>query len=333
MAQHCGLLVVVARLGWLPQTHTEDDLDDGEDYSVCLVSLSESSPTMPGMTSFPGGLVDLADVALARSNIPQGSDPTSLAVRVAAVRQTFEGAGMLFAGRPPPDFARTDLRQVLVREGPTAFSAFLDDWGINLRPYSLRPLVRFNVPATLAAEPTAGMNVEIFLEEVSDAHEVSFASRGDSAEVRRVQWLQPSRALRMYEAGSLALPVPHWYTLKLLQEYLPSVNDLRGALQTQLFKSLRRSYLTPHVQKRRSGEAAQSADADCDAESVWLTLQGDSEHPIDPGPPGARHRVLVRVQESRRLLEAKMLERGRSREWEGSSSRVTSGQQQQHARL
>jgi len=328
MAQHCGLLVAVARLGWLPQAHTEEDLDDGEDYSVCLVSLSETSPTMPGMTSFPGGPIDLADVALARSNIPQGSDPTSLAVRVAAVRQTFEGTGMLFAGRPPPDFARTELRQVLVRDGPTAFRACLEDWGINLRPYSLRPLVQFNVPSTLAAEPTAGMNLALFLEEVPNPHEVSFASRGDNAEVRRVQWLQPSRALRMYESGSLALPMPHWYTLKLLQEYLPSVNDLGGALQTQLFKSLRRSSLTPHVQQRPSGEAEQTDNDACDAESVWLTLQGDSEHPIDPGPLGARHRVLVRMQEKRRLLEAKMLERCHPRDEEDAS-----GRQQPHARL
>eukprot|EP00971_Amphidinium_carterae_P111549 2209273-Amphidinium_carterae.1 len=38
------------------------------------------------------------------------SDPTALAVRVAAVRQTFERTGMMIAGRPPPDFARSELR-------------------------------------------------------------------------------------------------------------------------------------------------------------------------------------------------------------------------------
>mmetsp|Transcript_44372 Transcript_44372/g.80941 ORF Transcript_44372/g.80941 Transcript_44372/m.80941 type:complete len:330 (-) Transcript_44372:186-1175(-) len=313
LQQHCGLLAVIARLGWI-QDSSAEDLEDGEDYAVCLVSLTDSSATLPGQTSFPGGVTDLADIALARSNVPRGSDPTALAVRVAAVRQTFERTGMLLAGRPPPDFARSELRQVLVREGPTAFPAFLDDWGINLRPYSLRPLVRFRVPESPSSEPTAGMTLHIFLEEVPDAREVSFASPGDCVEVQRVQWLQPSRALRMYASGALTLPMPHWYTLKLLQEQLPSVNDLGGALQTKLFKQLRRSYLTPAVHQRLPVKGSSDADA---AESVWYTLQGDSEHPTHPGAAGAKHRVLMRLKENKRHLSALALERTPVGEWEG----------------
>mmetsp|Transcript_37499 Transcript_37499/g.86518 ORF Transcript_37499/g.86518 Transcript_37499/m.86518 type:complete len:324 (-) Transcript_37499:211-1182(-) len=311
--QHCGLLAVIARLGWIEEC-SQEDLYDGEDYAVCLVSLTDSSTTLPGQTSFPGGVTDLADVALARSNVPPGSDPTALAVRVAAVRQTFERTGMMIAGRPPPDFARSELRQVLVREGATAFSAFLDDWGINLRPYSLRPLVRFRVPETQPSEPTAGMTLHIFLEEVPDAREVSFASPGHCVEVQRVQWLQPSRALRMYENGSLTLPMPHWYTLKLLQEQLPSVNDLGGAFQTKFFKQLRRSCLTPAVHRRLPEKGTSDADH---SETVWFTLQGDSEHPTHPGAAGAKHRVLMRPKQNTRHLSAMALERTPPGDWDG----------------
>lgn len=251
-----------------------------EDYSVCFVTSSAAgAPLPPGKTSLPGGLVDLADVALARANVGRDANPAPLARRIAAVRHTFEDAGMLIGGRPPPTFAREPLRQIMHRDGPTAFSAFLQDWRVNLQPYAFDELASFVLPSYLAVDMDAEVETHVFVVQAPDAEEVSFASAAEGAASHQVRWAKPSEALRWHQSGEFGLSLPQWYILKLLQEKMPKLAGLPNFLASDLATNLHVCPFEPCVLEERG--------------RIWLTLPGDKEHPHVPGPPGGRNRVLV----------------------------------------
>lgn len=139
---------------------------------------------MPNIWVFPGGRVDAAD------------GEGELAARRAAVRETWEEAGILLAGcvrTAGPDEAR-DAAAIALAGGelwPMAcFARWLTPLG-EKRRFDTRFYVA-RVPAGVDAAPDRG--------EVTDA-----------------LWITPSAALERHRAGTLALTPPTWWSLETMR--------------------------------------------------------------------------------------------------------------------
>ncbi|CAE7667383.1 unnamed protein product, partial [Symbiodinium pilosum] len=169
-----------------------------EDYCVCFL---RSRTGNPRRATFPGGSLSPADRYLAKNNLVNASDSEEvfLGLRLAAIRRTFEAAGIMAAANPPPSFARQELQKILLREGPMAFHAFLDDWGIRLRPEDLFELSWFLMPGPQGEE-------HIFLVQIPDADEACWANNAGSDECDIV-WATPSDLLEMHRPSPKPLSV------------------------------------------------------------------------------------------------------------------------------
>lgn len=152
-------------------------LRGGEDPEILLLKRSRQMGFMANLWVFPGGRVDAEDASAS----------------AAAIRETWEEAGVLLSDPPvtagAPDEARKALPPV-------------ERW-LSLTPFSrwvtpAREPKRFDTLFFAASVPTG-------IEAVPDASEVTEAS-----------WLTAAEALARHDAGALALAPPTWWTLAVL---------------------------------------------------------------------------------------------------------------------
>ncbi|CAK9012858.1 unnamed protein product [Durusdinium trenchii] len=244
-----------------------------EDYSICFLPNDHSV--------LPRTQLSAADRALARSN---QADEVFLGLRVAALRCAFESVGVMVAANPPPSFARRELQKILQREGPMAFHAFLDDWGIRLRPSEL-------------------IEISWFLRSVHEEH-IFLAPVPDAAEATWAQgfWASPTRLLQLYERQELDLTWAEWYLLHELRSELPQFHGLPElASKKSCLWSARALPLAPLPNA--------------------LLLPGDEEHPDCPGRPGERHRLHLK-ENSQLVQRLERSERSERKELRAQSSRL-----------
>jgi 8-oxo-dGTP pyrophosphatase MutT (NUDIX family) len=184
---------------------------------VLLLRRHRASGFVPGAYVFPGGRVDPADedARLHDHVVGFGTQEPPFAYWMAAVRETFEEAGVLLArtqeGGPPPD-AHTDASIAAWREALLSDRATLHDvlagaalradlTGVVYVAHWVTPVVeprRFDTRFFLAALPP-GQRAEPDPREMSDA-----------------QWLAPEHALERFEAGTLPMVFPTVRTLESL---------------------------------------------------------------------------------------------------------------------
>jgi 8-oxo-dGTP pyrophosphatase MutT (NUDIX family) len=161
---------------------------------------------------FPGGVMDPADAMLDPS-CWQGIDPQALApvtgrspqealgLCVAAVRETFEEAGLLFARRADGsaiDLGDPDVKAV--RREPAGFHDWVLDTGVVLDLGALTPYSRWRTPT---AEPRRYDT--IFFTAVAPEGQVVDHDRVETTESR---WATPQEALEAYERGELPMIFP-----------------------------------------------------------------------------------------------------------------------------
>ncbi|CAJ1437260.1 unnamed protein product [Effrenium voratum] len=267
-------LAMLCPKDWLPEGF---DRAGKEDYCVCFLQHSRRG-------AFPGGPLTLADRALARSDDREGE--VFLGLRICALRRGFEATGMMLAANAPPSFARRELQKILLREGPLAFHAFLDDWGIRLRPFELLELSWLLSSASPLGEE------HIFLAQVPDAEEAAWAAGGENV---RLRWATPSRLLQMHSRQEVELTLAQWYVLHELASCLPRLVGL------------------PELQRANDGPSCLwTAKAlklvPAKSGPKCLLLPGDEEHPECPGAKGQRHRFRLRAgSEAVRSLERSRL--------------------------
>jgi 8-oxo-dGTP pyrophosphatase MutT (NUDIX family) len=149
-------------------------------------------------------------------------DPLDRAHRAAALRETFEEAGLWLGPTPPPPEARAPLAR-----GEVGLAALLDQ-GARADLGRLTPFARWQTPV---AEPKR-FDTRFYLVEVEDAPEVT----PDGAETVEARWVRPEEAAA---ATLRAFPVapPTWWTLtQLAQGALPEVEDPRPVLPILRFE-------------------------------------------------------------------------------------------------
>jgi 8-oxo-dGTP pyrophosphatase MutT (NUDIX family) len=233
----------VSREGGAPaepkQASTVILLRDGEPgLEVYLLRRTKGMPFAGGMTAYPGGGVDPrdADVEIgwvgpspAEWAAAFGCDePMARELVCAAVRETFEEAGVLLAGDPDsgavvPDVSGDDWEEqrqaLLSRE--LSLSELLAGRGLALRSDLLRPFAHWITPPV---EPRR-YDTKFF----AAALPVGQEARDVSGEADEAEWLTPSAALAEHRAGTRPMLPPTSHTLSQLEPFPDVAAALAGS--------------------------------------------------------------------------------------------------------
>ncbi|WP_059010546.1 NUDIX hydrolase [Streptomyces specialis] len=172
---------------------------------VYLLRRRASMAFAGGAYAYPGGAVDPRDVAA----VGAGG-----AVVRAAVRETFEEAGVLLAGDPSGGIVadvtgedwEADRAALVARE--LSFTAFLARRGLTVRTDLLGPWARWITPEFEERRYDAGFFVA--------ALPPGQRGRNASTEADRAVWIPPREALAGYERGELLMLPPTVATLREL---------------------------------------------------------------------------------------------------------------------
>ncbi|MEU9137100.1 NUDIX hydrolase [Streptomyces sp. NPDC048404] len=222
--------------------------------TVMLVKDSEAGPVVHmlrrrasmafagGAYAYPGGGVDPRDdeqqirwAGPTRAWWARrlGVDETSAqAIVCAAVRETYEEAGVLLAG-PSPDTVvgdttgddwEADRAALVARE--LSFAEFLDRRGLVLRSDLLGAWARWITPEFESRRYDTWFFVAVLPE--------GQRTRNASTEADRTVWIRPADAAAGYDKGELLMMPPTIATLRGLVEYESSADALAGAAARDL---------------------------------------------------------------------------------------------------
>lgn len=158
-----------------------------------------------GMMVFPGGKVDEADVALARdAELAPGFaalDPVDAAARIAAIRETFEEAGVLVTvGGPVSEEMRSHWRSRIV-EHEESFADFLYTTGHRLDREALVPFAHWCPPLGLEKKR---FDTRFYLARMP----ADETAEHDGSESTRSHWITAAEALKRADAGENAIIFP-----------------------------------------------------------------------------------------------------------------------------
>lgn len=206
-----------------------------------------------GAYAYPGGGVDPRDDdhlirwagptrAWWASRLGLGTDETSAqAIVCAAVRETYEEAGVLLAG-PAADSVvgdttgddwEADRAALVARE--LSFAEFLDRRGLVLRSDLLGAWTRWITPEFEARRYDTWFFVA--------ALPAGQRTRNASTEADRTVWIGPADAATSYDKGELLMMPPTIATLRALAPYGSASGALAGALERDLAPVLARAAL------------------------------------------------------------------------------------------
>lgn len=240
-------------------------------FEVFMVRRHTRSGFMGGAYVFPGGKLDDADaddrlLARVAGRTPeQAADALgelqdskrAVALYVAAMRETFEEAGVLLADTPA-GVRLPDARRRLLEGAP--FASLVEELDARLRLDRIAPWARWVTPAV---EPRR-YDTRFFVAVAPSDQEADH----DRRETTEAAWWGPSQALERERRGEIQLPPPTMRSLEQLSAHR-SVDTVLGEARAR-----RPPYVDP-VFLERAG--------------VWiLALPGDPDHPTReqavPGP-------------------------------------------------
>ncbi|MFF2352486.1 NUDIX hydrolase [Kitasatospora sp. NPDC058115] len=215
------------------------DTAAGDAPEAYLLRRRTSMAFAAGMYAYPGGGVDRRD---AEAEIgwagpgPRawaerlGVDPaTAQAVVCAAVRETFEEAGVLLAGPDAGSVAEPrdwSAERAALEAHELSFAGFLRDHGLLLRSDLLAGWARWITPAFEERRYDTWFFVAALPPGQDAAREVG--------EADRVAWLTPAEAVRGHQEGRFGMLPP---TVTVLRELLP-VRSAAEALEAAAGRSL-----------------------------------------------------------------------------------------------
>ena len=227
--------------------------DGGEGCEVLMLRRHGRSGFAANAWVFPGGAVDPADRVLT-SDRYRGIEPQQLRKRfgdpaedvlgfhVAAVRETFEEAGILIASGDVP---RADIERVRARLGSRdsaadAFAVFLNEYGLVLDLGALTYLSRWITPRMEGRRFHTA-----FFVATAPAHQVA---QHDAVETTAKKWVRPDAALSAYRSGDMAMMRPTRTTLRWLADYDTAAQAASAAAaQTTI------PWLLPHFEEDDAG--------------------------------------------------------------------------------
>ena len=242
-----------------------------ETFMLCR---HQRSGFMGGAHVFPGGKVDASDKAPSwrdRTDAPAeaiaarlGEDDADagLGLLVAAVRETFEEAGVLLASpREGRDVARARVRLL---QGES-FATLAEELDITISSNALTPYARWVTPKMESRRFDTRFYVAAVPTDQSASH--------DGSETTSAKWLQPAEAIEEMYEGRIKLAPP---TVRTLQ-WLAGFDTIEAVAADALSRK------PPLVRPRLVSSN----------EGWFLALPGDPEHPeSEPVLSGATRMVL-----------------------------------------
>lgn len=185
-----------------------------------------------GMTVFPGGGVDARDAEAHFSWTGPGAawwartlgatEPIAQSLVCAAVRETFEECGVLFAtdadGRFPEPGTLADERAQLVDKS-LSLAGFLADRGLTLRADLIAPLAHWIAPVIEKRR----YDTRFFVAALPEGQHAD----GETSEVSVAGWLSARQALARWVDRQHFLLPPTWSQLREIARY-DTVADLLG---------------------------------------------------------------------------------------------------------
>ena len=195
---------------------------------VLMLRRNLQSAFVPGQHVFPGGAVEKSDASAAMYARCTGLDDlaasrklgvafSGLAYWVAALRESFEEAGLLLArdaaGRPVEPSVASDLarHRAAVAAGEHSFEEMLREAGLTLKAGEL---VYFSHWITPAGAPRR-YDTRFFAALAPAGQEPAH----DNDETIESLWLKPQDGVDRYLAGKFKLMTPTIHTLRLFAQY------------------------------------------------------------------------------------------------------------------
>jgi 8-oxo-dGTP pyrophosphatase MutT (NUDIX family) len=224
--------------------------DTADGPAVHMLRRRASMAFAGGAYAYPGGGVDTRDsrpVRWAGAPLADWADrlgvdtASAQAIVCAAVRETYEEAGVLLAGLTPDtvvgdttgDDWEADRRALVDRE--LSFADFLDRRGLALRSDLLAAWARWITPEF---EPRR-YDTWFFVAALPKGQR----TRNASTEADRTVWIRPEDAAAGYDKGDLLMMPPTVSTLRALQPYATAGAALSAAAEQDLTPVLAKARL------------------------------------------------------------------------------------------
>jgi 8-oxo-dGTP pyrophosphatase MutT (NUDIX family) len=199
---------------------------------ILLVRRHSKSTFMPGAYVFPGGAVETADYTLQAERICHGlsfaqaqgiiggtSPPEkALGFFVAAIRETFEEAGILLAHRETPNVITfneegkvrfTEYRRQIMKD-PFSFATIIETEGLKLATENLFYFAHWVTPEISPIR----FDARFFVSVAPSNQEVLC----DAVETTEHVWISPQKALKE-QRGDFWLPPPTLASISLLARF------------------------------------------------------------------------------------------------------------------
>jgi 8-oxo-dGTP pyrophosphatase MutT (NUDIX family) len=246
----------------------------GAGIETFMLCRHQQSGFMGGAHVFPGGKVDLSDSApswIARVDRPaeslshalgEAEAESGLGLLVAAVRETFEEAGVLLATVAPD----ADLFQARAGlHGGGSFLELASRLDMMIHSAALTPYARWITPKMESRR----FDTRFYIAVLPDGQRASH----DGTETTSAAWLRPANAIDEMLAGRIKLAPPTVRTLQWLADFDDADSVVADAL------SRKPPLVRPRIVSGDSG--------------WFLALPGDPEHPEDDAVlPGATRMVF-----------------------------------------
>ena len=217
-------------------------LRDEPRFEVLMVKRHHQIDFASGALVFPGGKTHAGDSDEAWADLAVGwsdFDPLQRTLRIGAIREAFEEAGILLASRadggplgPVGDLA---LRKA-VDKGEVAFTDVVRDLGARLRLDALSVFARWITPTMMPKR----FDTWFYAVKAPPAQ----AAAADGRETVDTEWIAPDEALRLAAAGERTIIFPTRMNLQLLGEASGAADCVARAEQRPLVTVL------PQVENR-----------------------------------------------------------------------------------
>src|SRR5262245_1033626 len=194
-------------------------LRDRNDPKVFWVKRSPKLQFMGGYHAFPGGQLDKEDSQCA----VRGCEAEEALMRVCAVREFFEEAGVLMARGAD----RLSLEQIAVKRraltsGEKTFKQVLDEGGLEIDGSDFEPAGRWVTPNFAPRR----FDTWFFLAWMPEGQEALI----DTGELETGEWIRPADALAQWKRGEITLAPPTLHIIRTLAQHADRPEELHTAL-------------------------------------------------------------------------------------------------------
>ncbi|UPT61142.1 MAG: NUDIX domain-containing protein [Hyphomonadaceae bacterium JAD_PAG50586_4] len=217
-------------------------LRDAPEFQVLMVKRHHQIDFASGALVFPGGKIHQSDDDAAWADHVVGwehFDPIQRALRIGAIRESFEEAGILAAdnrdGTPFAAVCEVDVRASVDR-GETPFLNVVRDLGVRLRLDSLWVFARWITPTMMPKRFDTWFYVMH-----APPEQVAAC---DGRETVDAEWIAPSEAVRLAAEGQRTIIFPTLMNLRLLAEARSAADCIKRADARELVTVL------PQVEQR-----------------------------------------------------------------------------------